>query len=658
MQGIEFGKDCVLEIDASYDGLGAVLSQYKGKGLHPVAYASRSLRPHERNMKNYSSRKLELCGLRWAVTEKLKNYLIGTKCTVFTDNAPLSNLSTAKLDHTEQKWVSDLAAFDLEMKFKPGKENIKADALSRQLKKLEVLDEDDIWVAPHEVDNLVRVINRYELLEWEDVENKQKSCDVLKVVRKWLEGENIEIVNPLYKPELAVWKKERDNLIVINNILFKVEVDEMQNMKYRLAIPLDLRAVCLRESHDKLGHQGIERTFRLLNSRAYWPNMKGFITDYIKGCSICMRTKEETPYRNTVPVRIETRRPLEIIAIDFCSVEKSSSGKEHILVISDLFSKFVWAFATKDQKATTVAKIMIEEIFYKYGIPEKIHSDQGRNFESRLVREICKRFNIKKTRTSPYHPEGNGQVERMNRTIYGLLRTLDEEKRNKWHLYLQSLVFIYNSTPHSVTEISPYFLMFGREPYLSVDSWACSESLEDKSLEGEWINNQWRIQKEAWDIARKNAEKNWVVKAKTKLANSRQPDLEVGQKVLIRENARIGRAKLKEKYQKEKWVIDEVLNRECGLYKIRPEWYEAKVMHRKNIRPVKDTDDEQLDNETDYENNEPEMPDMAEVLSRFGIDTSKFSGEGSSDLREQKLENEVTRFRRSERLRGKIVNRE
>ena len=75
MKGVEFGKEFVLEIDASYDGLGAVLSQYKGKRLHPVAYASRSLKPHERNMRNYSSRKLELCGLRWAVAEKFKNYL-------------------------------------------------------------------------------------------------------------------------------------------------------------------------------------------------------------------------------------------------------------------------------------------------------------------------------------------------------------------------------------------------------------------------------------------------------------------------------------------------------------------------------------------------------------------------------------------------------
>ena len=174
MKGVEFGKEFVLEVDASYDGLGAVLSQYKGRQLHPVAYASRSLKPHERNMKNYSSRKLELCGLRWAVCEKFKNYLIGTKCTVFTDNAPLSNLNSGKLDHTEHKWVSDLAMFDLLIKFKPGNKNAKADALSRQRREIGATEEEEeIWLSPYE--NMgIRMIGRQELLEWEDVESRQR----------------------------------------------------------------------------------------------------------------------------------------------------------------------------------------------------------------------------------------------------------------------------------------------------------------------------------------------------------------------------------------------------------------------------------------------------------------------------------------------------
>lgn len=127
----DFQKPFVLEVDASHGGLGAVLSQEHGGKLRPIAFASRSLKPTERNMNNYSSMKLELVALKWAVTEKFREYLLGNKCTVFTDNNPLSHLATAKLGATEQRWASELASFDLTLKYRPGSQNVNADALSR-----------------------------------------------------------------------------------------------------------------------------------------------------------------------------------------------------------------------------------------------------------------------------------------------------------------------------------------------------------------------------------------------------------------------------------------------------------------------------------------------------------------------------------------------
>uniref|UniRef100_A0A3P9K638 ribonuclease H n=1 Tax=Oryzias latipes TaxID=8090 RepID=A0A3P9K638_ORYLA len=134
----DFQKPFVLEVDASHAGLGAVLSQEHGGKLRPVAFASRSLKPAEKNMNNYSSMKLELVALKWAVTEKFCEYLVGNACTVFTDNNPLSHLATAKLGATEQRWASELAAFDLTIKYRPGSQNANADALSRQHPVLEL----------------------------------------------------------------------------------------------------------------------------------------------------------------------------------------------------------------------------------------------------------------------------------------------------------------------------------------------------------------------------------------------------------------------------------------------------------------------------------------------------------------------------------------
>lgn len=128
----DFSLPFVLEVDASFQGLGAVLSQEQEGRVRPIAFASRSLRPTERNSANYSSMKFEFLALKWAMTEKFREYLLGQKCIVFTDNNPLSHLTSAKLGATEQRWAAQLAVFDFEIRYRPGKSNGNADALSRQ----------------------------------------------------------------------------------------------------------------------------------------------------------------------------------------------------------------------------------------------------------------------------------------------------------------------------------------------------------------------------------------------------------------------------------------------------------------------------------------------------------------------------------------------
>lgn len=128
----DFSLPFILEVDASHSGLGAVLSQEQEGKVRPIAYASRRLRPTESNMLNYSSMKLEFLALKWAMAEKFREYLLGHKCVVYTNNNPLSHLSSAKLGATEQRWAAQLAAFDFEIKFRSGKVNKNTDALSWQ----------------------------------------------------------------------------------------------------------------------------------------------------------------------------------------------------------------------------------------------------------------------------------------------------------------------------------------------------------------------------------------------------------------------------------------------------------------------------------------------------------------------------------------------
>ena len=127
----DFTKPFILEVDASHRGLGAVLSQDLGSGAQVIAYASCGLRGPEKRMQNYSSFKLELLGLKWAVCEKFCGYLWGANFSDFTDNNPLQHLHSAKLGAAKQRWVAELAAYSFSVKYRPAKENKNADALLR-----------------------------------------------------------------------------------------------------------------------------------------------------------------------------------------------------------------------------------------------------------------------------------------------------------------------------------------------------------------------------------------------------------------------------------------------------------------------------------------------------------------------------------------------
>lgn len=202
-----------------------------------------------------------------------------------------------------------------------------------------------------------------------------------------------------------------------------------------------------------MGHMGIERTLDLARTRFYWPRMAADVEHKIKTCGRCVRRKA-LPEKAAPLVSIQTFRPLELLCMDFLSLEPDISNTKDILVLTDHFTKFAMAIPTANQKARTVAKSLWNNFIVCYGIPERLHTDQGPDFESKLIRELCTVAGIQKCQTTPYHPRGN-PVERFNRTLLNMLGTLETKQKSKWREYVKPLVHAYNCTRNKVTGFTP-----------------------------------------------------------------------------------------------------------------------------------------------------------------------------------------------------------
>ena len=138
---------------------------------------------------------------------------------------------------------------------------------------------------------------------------------------------------------------------------------------------------------------------------------------------------ETYPKPSAELINIQSTQSMELVCIDFLSLETSKGGYENIHVITEHFTGYAQAFPTRNQTATTTAKVLFEDFKVHYGFPGRIHSDQGRNFESSSIKELCKLASVEKSRTTPYHPMGNGMVERFNQTLLNMLGALEENQK-------------------------------------------------------------------------------------------------------------------------------------------------------------------------------------------------------------------------------------
>lgn len=200
--------------------------------------------------------------------------------------------------------------------------------------------------------------------------------------------------------------------------------------------------------------------------------MRKDVKKYVASCSKCQRRKSSNIRRQgyTKPLPI-AEDIFDTIGIDLINkLPRSNAGYNTILVITDNLSKYVVTAALKDEKAETITFAIFTNFIARFGCPKIVISDRGLNISGQRSRDFYKLYGIKRHLTSAYHPQSNGQTERFNRTLSASLTMYVEKNQKNWSDYLAALTFAYNITEHSVTNVAPYELIFGRRPRIPLDN--------------------------------------------------------------------------------------------------------------------------------------------------------------------------------------------
>ena len=310
-------------------------------------------------------------------------------------------------------------------------------------------------------------------------------------------------------------------------------------------------------------------------------------TQHIAKCSRCLKRKSTPQVAPLQPILVS--QPLELVHLDYLTLEPSKGNIENVLVITDHFTRYALAYASKTQTAQATARILWDNFICHYGFLEQFISDQGRNFESDLIQELCKIAGVKKLHTTPYHPQSNGQCERFNSTLCNMLGTLSDEEKSDWKSHLGCVTHAYNSTKHASTTYSPYYLMFGRHPRLPIDVafGLHKPNCSDNCSKSRYIQKLRRRLNYAHKKASKYSSEQ-AQKYKTSYDKSvKGPQLQVNDLVLVKIVAHKARHKIKDKWESEEYIVIEQPIPGTPVYRVKPvTGTKVRTLHRNLLLPL------------------------------------------------------------------------
>ena len=575
----DFDKEFVLVSDASDLGCGAKLAQVVRGVEMPVAFASKAFKNGDLTRPPIEK---EMMGIYFGITH-FKPYLYGRKFLVKTDHKPLVHMWSIK--NPTSRIINmrlELGEFDFDVEYIPGPDNVEADALSRVnfgsitnpkilaitrsmakrldslpnpgVEEIPIVDELGCYEASSEID-----VKNMPLLKF-DVSDVALTFEVRKARRQlfcsqiYLTETNTDTIR-LALAEIqsaALNASVRDMRLAANDDVFRyVSIAEFKTQandvlkdmriaifikRKRLTDKTDIEEV-LQTFHDDPihGHPGQQRLLQKLKKRYVWKNMRGDVKRVVNSCEQCKLKKHEA---NTIEKLIHTTtpaRPFDVVSVDLVGPESlTAKGNRFILTMQCDFSKYVMCVPIPNKEAVTVAKAMVTHLFLVFGAVKTIKSDLGSEFVNQVLDGVCRLLNTDRKKSTAYHPQTIGGLERNHRVLNEFLRNCLPTSSLDWDEWVPFYAFAYNSTPHTVHKFAPWELVFGRQPTLPTDILTKVDPIYNHE---DYVKElKFKLQLSAKNTA------VWLDNAKTDLINKRDKinpiTLSIGSKVKLRIEAR------------------------------------------------------------------------------------------------------------------------
>lgn len=449
----DFKEDFFLQCDSSGYALGAYLYQVSVQGGQKIiAFTSRTLRGSELR---YTTTEKELLAFIYAL-KHWRSIILGYKINVVTDHKAITFLTASKLKHARfSRWVLYMQEFDLNIVHCAGKENVIADAISRNPAESKTNKMDQV---EHVEMGMLKLTKEYKL-----VKTDLKTIKEDQRKDNWID-ETIGMCLGERKQDKKVERALRC-YVLYQDILFRR--GDRDNPGYKLCVPKNQMVNLVLQQHHDIGHFGANKTYWHMKKDFYWPKMRRCIRKLVSTCELCQKTKiSPTSVGTKNSVLVE--KPGELVCLDLMGpLPTSRGGTTQLLVVVDAFSKYTRLYALKRATAKAILNRLTHDYFVNVQKPRKILSDNGTQFRSKIWGETLIREGIKPKYTSVYFPQGN-LTERVNREIGRLLRSWCSEKHSKWACVIKDVENCINGVVHESTGSTPNLLQYGKSEYNNI----------------------------------------------------------------------------------------------------------------------------------------------------------------------------------------------